>query len=99
MAIAPTKDSLGLTGTGTIQVTGAAGGLGVGVKLTYDNPKNWSLTADGQGSAPWQPVSGLTLMPSDVHGSISAKDDKYDFSLEITPQPRGRRRAPSRSRT
>ncbi len=56
--------SLGLTGEGTINVTGAAGGLGVGEKLAYDNPKNWSLTADGQGSATWEPVSGLKLTPS-----------------------------------
>jgi hypothetical protein len=31
------------------------------------------------------PVSGLTLSSKDVHGAISAKDDKYDFSLEISP--------------
>ncbi|HWB22493.1 MAG TPA: hypothetical protein VG652_06355 [Gaiellaceae bacterium] len=87
VSIAPTADSLGLTGEGTVEVTGAAGagGLGVGVKLAYDNPRNWSLAADGIGSAVWEPVSGLKLSPSDVHGSISAKDDKYDFSLSITP--------------
>ncbi|MBV8598339.1 MAG: hypothetical protein JO017_05895 [Actinobacteria bacterium] len=83
--IAPTTDSLGLSGTGTLELAGPSAGLGLGVKLTYDNPKNWSLTADGLGDSTWSPLPGLTLKPSEVHGFVAAKDDTYEFSLDVAP--------------
>ncbi len=85
VSIAPTADSLGLTGEGSIAMTTPNGSLGVGVKLTYSTPKNWSLAVDGQGTASWSPLPGLTIAPSDVHGSITAADDKYTFGVEIAP--------------
>ena len=84
--LAPTTESLGLSGEGTILVQSGSTSLGVDVKLTYDDPKNWSLTADGAGTSSWTPLPGLTISPSDVHGSITAKDDKYELSLKVSPK-------------
>jgi hypothetical protein len=85
VTMAPTHESLGLSGEGTILLKTASSSFGVGVKLAYDDPRNWSLTADGAGTVSWTPLPGLTIAPSDVHGAITAKHDKYEFSLRLTP--------------
>ena len=81
----PTADSLGLKGNGTVLLTSGSSSVGVGVKFAYDNPRNWSLTADGGGTGSWNPLPGLVIGPKDFSGSITAKDDKYDFSLKLAP--------------
>src|SRR5207248_933938 len=83
---APTMAITGaIASDGTIALDSPSGSLGFGVKLAYDDPKNWSLTADGLGDSEWRPLPGLTLTPKDVHGAITAKDDAYHFSLEVAP--------------
>jgi hypothetical protein len=86
LEVAPTAESLGVSGQGTVLVTTGSGTAGVGISFRYDNPRNWSVTADGAGTAEWQPLPGLTIRPSDFHGSITATDGKYQFSLHVTPQ-------------
>ncbi|HZQ81553.1 MAG TPA: hypothetical protein VFB25_06220 [Gaiellaceae bacterium] len=81
----PTADSLGLTGTGSIGLSTPNGTVGVDVKLAYDNPRNWSLTATGSGDATWNPLPGLTIAAKDFSGAIVAKDDTYDLTLKVAP--------------
>jgi hypothetical protein len=80
--MAPTDTGLGLSGVGEIAMSTPSGSAGVKVALTYENPKNWSLEAEGTGDADWTPLPGLTIKPSDFTGSIIAKDDKYDLTLK-----------------
>ena len=82
---APTDTSVGITGTGQLALGAGSSDAAVGVDLSYDDPANWSLTADGSGSATWQPLPGLTVTPSDFHGAVTAKDGKYAFSLSVEP--------------
>ena len=79
----PTSDSLGLEANGTIRMAAGSDTVDVNVKLAYDNPKNWSLTAEGSGDATWTPVPGLTIAASDFSGSIVAKDDAYQLTLHV----------------
>ncbi len=79
----PTSDSLGLTANGTIRMAAGSNTVDVNVKLTYDNPKNWSLTAESSGDATWTPVPGLTIAASDFSGAIVAKDDAYQLTLHV----------------
>lgn len=77
----PTSDSLNLEANGSLRMSVGSNALDVGVKLTYDNPKNWSLTAAGEGDSTWTPVTGLTLAAKDFSGSIVAKNDAYELTL------------------
>lgn len=84
--VQPTANSLGLTGSGTVSVTSGSTTFGFNVNLSYSDPKNWSLSATGTGTSSWTPLSGLTITPSDAHGSIAAVNGAYQFSLELSPQ-------------
>ena len=79
----PTDQSLGLTATGKIGLAVPSSSLDIAVKLAYDDPANWSLTAEGEGDATWQPVPGLTLAAKNFKGAIVAKDDKYALTLHV----------------
>ena len=81
--VAPTDQSLGITAAGTIGLAVPSGSADVNVKLAYDNPANWSLTAEGAGDAVWTPLPGLTIASKDFSGSIVAKDDKYELTLKV----------------
>ncbi|HEX3806373.1 MAG TPA: hypothetical protein VHV52_06290 [Gaiellaceae bacterium] len=81
----PTDTSLGLTGSGQLALSTPNGTAAVDVKLAYDNPKNWSLTATGAGDATWSPLPGLTIAAKDFSGAIVAKDDTYDLTLKVAP--------------
>ena len=82
---APTAQSLGLSGSGQIDLSTPTGTVGVNVDLAYDNPKNWSLTATGTGDASWTPLPGLTIAARDFRGAIVAKGDAYDLTLHVAP--------------
>ncbi len=79
----PTAETLGITGTGQIDLSTPTGTTGVNVKFAYDNPSNWSLAAEGTGDATWTPLPGLTIASKDFTGAITAKDDKYNLSLRV----------------
>src|SRR5262249_51542774 len=81
----PTKEALGLSGKGTIALTAGGTSVTIGAELSYDDPKNWSLKADGLAGSTWTPVPGLAIKPQDVPGSITAKDDAYELSLKVAP--------------
>ncbi|HEX4677894.1 MAG TPA: hypothetical protein VH210_01640, partial [Gaiellaceae bacterium] len=81
--VAPTDQTLGITAEGTIGLAVPSGSADVNVKLAYDNPANWSLTAEGAGDAAWTPLPGLTIASKDFSGAIVAKDDKYELSLKV----------------
>jgi hypothetical protein len=81
----PTAETLGITGTGQIDVSTPTGTAGINVKLAYDNPRNWSLAAEGTGDATWTPLPGLTIAAKDFTGKVAAVDDKYELSLRVKP--------------
>jgi hypothetical protein len=81
--VAPTDKTLGISAEGTIALAVPSGSAEVKVKLAYDNPANWSLTAEGAGDAEWKPLPGLTIASKDFSGAIIAKDDKYELSLKV----------------
>lgn len=83
VAVAPTENSLGLTGEGEVVVNAGSSSIGIAVRLKYADPRNWSLTVTGSGTATWEPLPGLTLTPADISGAITAKDDKYVFSVNV----------------
>jgi hypothetical protein len=81
--VAPTETSLGISAEGTLALAVPSGSAEVNVKLAYDNPANWSLTAEGAGDAAWTPLPGLTVASKDFSGAIVAKDDKYELTLKV----------------
>ncbi|MFL5928487.1 MAG: hypothetical protein ACJ77E_16270 [Gaiellaceae bacterium] len=80
--IEPTEDSLGIEGSGLIELSTPSGKVGVHVGLTYADPSNWKLTAAGVGDTAWTPLPGLSIKASDFSGSIEAKNDAYELTLK-----------------
>ncbi|HVU78869.1 MAG TPA: hypothetical protein VHC67_14930 [Gaiellaceae bacterium] len=80
--MAPTADSLGLTGNGLLELTTSSTKVGIHVRLAYDNPANWSLTAEGVGDTVWSPLPNLSIAAKDFSGAIVAKDDAYQLTLK-----------------
>jgi uncharacterized repeat protein (TIGR01451 family) len=78
----PTETSLGLTGNGLLELTTSSTKIGLHVKLAYENPANWSLTAEGVGDTVWSPLPGLSIAAKDFSGAIVAKDDAYELTLK-----------------
>lgn len=54
--------------------------------LTYENAGNWVLTASGNGSSNWTPVTGLTIPAQAFQGTISAVGGSVAWQLSIGSQ-------------